>query len=250
MSNDDGIDAPYLVALAAAIEALDVDVLVVAPERERSAVSHSITLHKPLRATERAPNRIAVSGSPVDCVYIGILKLAPRPPSLVISGINKGFNLGSDVFYSGTVAAAVEGALRGVSSLAVSIDRHDDADIDAAVGFATALARQMLAAELPSRSLFNVNIPARPDQNYRWTHLGKREYRDDVDERLDPRGKRYFWIGGGAVQTQQQPGSDCYAVDRGIISVTPLQLDLTAHSLVEQAPLSAIEGYAADQAEQ
>lgn len=247
MSNDDGIDAPYLVALASAIEALDVDVLVVAPERERSAVSHSITLHKPLRATERGTNRVAVSGSPVDCVYIGILKLAPRRPSLVISGINKGFNLGSDVFYSGTVAAAVEGALRGVPSLAVSIDRGD-ADIDTGVGFAAALARQMLAAELPARTLFNVNLPARPQQQYRWTHLGRREYRDDVDERLDPRGKRYFWIGGGAVQSAQQPGSDCHAVEQGIISVTPLQLDLTAHALIEQAPLAAVEGFAVEEA--
>jgi len=244
ISNDDGIEAPYLKALASALEELDVEVLVVAPERERSAVSHSITLHKPLRAMDRGPNRIAVSGSPVDCVYIAILKLTDRLPDLVISGINDGFNLGSDVFYSGTVAAAVEGAIRGVPAVAMSMDRAKDADIGAGVRFGVSLASQMLGADIPRNTLLNVNFPATPGDRYRWTSLGKRVYSDDVEMRLDPRGKRYFWIGGGAVDSPQAPGSDCQAVAEGVISVTPLKLDLTAHDQIATAPLAGIDGYA------
>lgn len=245
MSNDDGIDAPYLIALAAALEQADLDIVVVAPERERSAVSHSITLHKPLRVDQRDERRIAVSGSPVDCVYIGLLKLLERQPDLVISGINRGFNLGSDVFYSGTVAAAVEGAIRGVPSIAMSIDRVADADVEAAIRFAVALVKRALAAQLPAHSLFNVNLPARGTTRYRWTSLGKRVYRDDVDERQDPRGRRYFWIGGGAIDTPQDPGSDCYAIEEGVISITPMHLDLTAHELIASSPLFDIDGYSA-----
>src|SRR5882724_5714984 len=133
-SNDDGIEAPYLTALAAQIERF-ADVLVVAPERQRSAASHAITLHKPLRLTEVAPRRFALSGTPVDCVYVGMLKLCDRPPAVVVSGVNDGFNLGSDVFYSGTVAAAVEGALRGAAGIACSLASRAP-EVDHALDFA------------------------------------------------------------------------------------------------------------------
>src|SRR5687768_6799136 len=159
LSNDDGIDAAGLAAVADALADL-ADLLVVAPERERSAVSHSLTLHKPLRARERRPGWFAVNGSPVDCVYLGLLQLAPRKPDLVVSGINYGYNLGSDVFYSGTVAAAVEGALRGVPAVALSRERSGSSDDRARARFARALAQALLTYRLPARTLLNVNFPA------------------------------------------------------------------------------------------
>src|SRR5690606_31989959 len=150
ISNDDGISSLQLLALADAIEQADVaEVLIVAPERERSAASHTITLHKPLRLHEHGPGRYALSGTPVDCVYVGMLKLAPRRPALVVSGINRGYNLGSDVFYSGTVAAAVEGGLRGVAGIAFSIDPAQDRDLDAALRFCVALVHGVLERGLP-----------------------------------------------------------------------------------------------------
>jgi 5'-nucleotidase len=247
VSNDDGIESPYLHALADALEAdagaEGPEVLVVAPERERSAVSHSITLHKPLRAVERQPRRYSLSGSPVDCVYVGVLKLSPRRPALVVSGINRGFNLGSDVFYSGTVAAAAEGALRGVPAIALSLEPRSEVDLDAATGFAAGLVRAVLSSHMPPRTLLNVNLPARPDGRYRWTRLGERFYEDVVEERSDPRGKPYYWIGGGVVDMSDEPGSDTEAVHQGVISVSPLHLDLTAHDLLLDEPLWHVDGY-------
>lgn len=246
VSNDDGIESPYLHALADALAAGGDDgpeVLVVAPERERSAVSHSITLHKPLRAVERQPGRYSLSGSPVDCVYVGVLKLCSRKPALVVSGINRGYNLGSDVFYSGTVAAAAEGALRGIPAIALSLEPRSEVDLEAATGFATRLAHAVLAAHMPRRTLLNVNVPAQPNGQYRWTRLGERLYEDVVEERSDPRGKPYYWIGGGVVGMGDEPGSDTEAIHQGIISVSPLHLDLTAHDLLLDDPLWHIDGF-------
>src|SRR5688572_13758735 len=138
-SNDDGIDSPHLIALADQIEAF-ADVIIVAPERQRSAASHAITLHKPLRLTEVAPRRYSLSGTPVDCVYLGVLKLCPQKPAVVVSGVNDGYNLGSDVFYSGTVAAAVEGALRDAAGIAFSLKTHAK-DVAHAIEFATKIVR-------------------------------------------------------------------------------------------------------------
>ena len=147
-SNDDGVEAPHLEALAVQIEAF-ADVLVVAPERQRSAASHAITLHKPLRLTEVAPRRFSLSGTPVDCVYLGILKLCDRRPAVVVSGVNDGYNLGSDVFYSGTVAAAVEGALRGAAGIACSLAPRA-ADPEASIRFAAAVVRAAIAEPIPA----------------------------------------------------------------------------------------------------
>src|SRR5262245_7086398 len=154
-SNDDGIEAPHLVALAELIEEF-ADVLVVAPERQRSAASHAITLHKPLRLTEVRPGRFALSGTPVDCVYLGILKLCDRLPAVVVSGINDGYNLGSDVFYSGTVAAAVEGALRGAAGIACSLAPRAE-DAAHAVRFAAAVVRAAVAEPMPAGTGANGN---------------------------------------------------------------------------------------------
>src|SRR5881394_839012 len=183
-SNDDGVDAPHLNALAALIEDF-ADVLVVAPERQRSAASHAITLHKPLRLTEVGPRRYALSGTPVDCVYLGILKLCDRKPTVVVSGVNDGYNLGSDVFYSGTVAAAVEGALRGAAGIACSLAPRAK-DVEHAIDFAARVVKSAVNEPIPAGTVLNVNMPGTGSEQYQWTMLGRRLYEDDVAERQDP----------------------------------------------------------------
>ena len=234
ITNDDGVMSPHLRELADALEPL-AEVLVVAPERQRSAASHAITLHKPLRLHEVAPRRFALSGTPVDCVYVGVLKLAARAPALVISGINDGYNLGSDVFYSGTVAGAIEGALRGTVGIAISMAPRAT-DTAGVVRFARALVGKALAEPLEPGNVLNVNAPGAGETEVVWTVLGKRRYHDDVAERNDPRGRPYYWIGGGVSGHDEIGGSDCEAVARGAISVTPLNLDLTHRSTVQAPP--------------
>jgi 5'/3'-nucleotidase len=229
LSNDDGVQAPGIRALRDAL--LEVaDVIVAAPDRERSAASHSISLDRPLRVDDLEPGVHAIDGTPVDCVYLGLLHLVPRRPALVVSGINNGFNLGSDVFYSGTVAAAVEGALRGVPALAVSLERRRPQDFSHAAAFARALAAEMLRRApdaLPDASLLSVNLPAGPVRGYQVTFLGRRVYRDQVEVRRDLRDRSYYWIGGPEADAVDVPGSDLSAVRNGLASVTPLGLDLT-----------------------
>jgi 5'-nucleotidase len=240
LANDDGVHAPGLGALAEAL-AKTADLLVVAPERERSAVAHAITLHKPLRAREIRPGWFALSGTPVDCVYVGLLELAPRRPTVVVAGINNGFNLGSDVFYSGTVAAAAEGALRDVPAVALSV--APGGDVGLAARFGAALVGAVAAHGLPPKSLLNVNIPGHAVTDYRWTSLGERLYRDRVDERADLRGRTYYWIGGPAVNGEDRVGTDGHTVGAGLASITPLRMDLTAHDLLAPAPAWSIDGY-------
>jgi 5'/3'-nucleotidase len=245
LSNDDGIDSTYLGALADGLErGTPAEVMVIAPERQRSAMSHTITLHKPLRLQAHAPNRYAASGSPVDCVYLGIMRLCPRPPALVVSGINDGYNLGTDVFYSGTVGAAIEGALRGSAAMAVSLAPAAPGDLEKAVAVSVGLAASLLVRPPPRGVVFNVNVPGGPDRRYQLTRLGRRIYSDDVQERRDPRGRPYYWIGGGEAGMEELAGSDCDAIRAGITSVTPLQLDLTAQALLaDAAPEWPIDGF-------
>ena len=234
LTNDDGVDSPHLELLRRYLEeSLDAELLVMAPERERSAMSHSITLHKPLRVEERTPNTWAVSGSPVDCVYVGVMKLASRRPSLVVSGPNNGFNLGTDVFYSGTVGAAMEGALRGIPSIAVSVDRQAESAVEEAARLVASLAARLLAQPEAAPVAFNINVPNDSRRRHRFTILGKRSYADDVHVRQDPRGRNYYWIGGGVAGIEDIPGSDCEAVYQGISSITPLGLDLTHRGVLE-----------------
>jgi 5'-nucleotidase len=245
VSNDDGIDAPGIVALAEALADLG-EVMVVAPDREQSAKSHAISLDRPLRVDERRPGWWAVDGTPADCVYLGLLHLLPRTPALVASGINRGYNLGSDFFYSGTVAAAVEGAIRGVPAFAISLERGPSEGLGAAARFAHAVAHAILAEGLPPKTLLNVNVPNRgPVRGYQWTRLGERAYRDQVEVRTDLRGQRYFWIGGPEIDVADSPGSDGAAVRGGAVSVTPLDLDLTSHSLLEALPGWRLPGFEA-----
>ncbi len=243
ISNDDGIDAPAMEPLCAELDSAGLEPFVIAPERQRSAASHQITLHKPLRIIRRDENRYAASGSPADCVYIGLHKLVPRRPALVISGINDGYNLGSDVFYSGTVAAAAEGGLRGLPGMAVSLAPGARQSIRPAARFAAQLARCVAEHALPPRTVLNVNVPGDAGDGYAWTCLGRRTYVDDVQVRDDPRGKPYYWIGGGEAGLGDEEGSDTAAILRNLISVTPLYLDLTCQRTLEDAPRWAVRGF-------
>ena len=246
VSNDDGVEAPGLRALAEALAPLG-EVVVCAPDREQSATSRSISLHRPLRI-ERMPawdgiERWAVDGTPTDAVYLGLNHvLKGRAPDVVASGINRGANLANDVHYSGTVAAAMEGCVGGVPSFAVSLVRgergaHAPAghDYSHAARFAAVLAKMVGKLGLPRGTLLNVNVPAGEPQGVEITTIGKRSYTAAVIEKMDPRGRAYYWIGGDEQAHEDVPGSDCNAVfDQRRIAVTPLHLDLTQRSLVEE----------------
>lgn len=250
VSNDDGIEAAGIRELAAALADLG-DVMVVAPDRERSAASHAISLDRPLRVQEIRPGWWSVDGTPADCIYLGLNHLLPRPPSLVASGINRGYNLGSDFFYSGTVAAAVEGAVRGVPAFAISLERGPSPHYAHAARFARAIGHAILEDGLPPKTLLNINVPDRPNlAGYRWTRLGQRAYRDQVEVRRDLRGQLYFWIGGPEVEAEDVPQSDGTTVRSGLVSVTPLDLDLTNHRLLGALPGWRLPGFEAILAEE
>ncbi len=228
LSNDDGVQAEGLRALREELERW-AQVFVVAPETEQSASSHRITLAEPLRHRQLTPSIHAVDGTPADCVYVALNLggLLPRRPDLVVSGINHGLNLGMDVVYSGTVAAAREGALRGIRSVAISAERGAD-PIHAAT-LCTPMLQRLLESEAPTGLpvLLSVNFPAERPKGVRTTRLGRRDYEDVVEVRQDPRGRSYYWIGGPVSSHDSSDGADTTAVDQGYISVTPLSLELT-----------------------
>ena len=240
-SNDDGIDAPHLNALATLIEDF-ADVLVVAPERQRSAASHAITLHKPLRLTEVGARRFALSGTPVDCVYLGILKLCDRPPSVVVSGVNDGYNLGSDVFYSGTVAAAVEGALRGAAGIACSLAPRAE-DPDRAVRFAAAVVRAAVAEPMPPGHRAQRQHAADPERRATSGRCSAGGCTPTTSPSAAIRAAART-TGSAAVPAghDQVEGTDCVAVARGWNSITPMHLDLTDRGRVNQPPWM-LEGF-------
>ena len=237
VANDDGIRAEGIQALQKALASLG-EVWVVAPDREQSAASHSLSLHKPLRAEEVGLRQYAVDGTPTDCVNLAINGILPVRPDLVVSGINHGANLGDDVTYSGTVSAAMEGTLLGVPSFAMSLAMSDGKqDFEWAAAFAARLARSILDRGLPRDTLLNVNVPALPRaemHGYVVTRQGKRLYRDAIVEKLDPRGKKYYWIGGDEMGFVPAEGTDFNAVQSGHISVTPLHLDLTNYASIAE----------------
>jgi 5'-nucleotidase len=205
-------------------------VWVVAPDREQSASSHALTLQRPLRVEELGPRQFAVDGTPADCVNLAICGILPERPGLVVSGINKGANLGDDITYSGTVSAAMEGTLLGIPSIALSLVARDRFDFAAAAAFARSLARYVIARPPAPYTLLNVNVPgiARTAiTGIRITRQGKRRFGDAVVEKRDPRGKKYYWIGGSELGFVDEPGTDFAAVDDGAISITPIHLDLT-----------------------
>lgn len=228
ISNDDGVQSVGLAALARAMQPLG-RVVVVAPDRERSAASHSISLASPLRMQEVQKDWYAVDGTPTDCAYIGIHHVVDRKPDLLVSGINLGANLGNDVTYSGTVAAAMEATLFGVPSIAFSqISPRKLASWDPTAEFCTRVARWVLENRLPKDTLLNVNFPAQLDpKRYAWTMLGKRKYGEVVDVRVDPRGRKYYWIGGDDIGHEDKRGSDVNAIADGFITISPVHMDLT-----------------------
>jgi len=228
-SNDDGIHAEGLRALVAALKPLG-EVTVIAPDREQSATSHSLTLHRPLRVRSTADGILSVDGTPTDCVLLGVHGFLKRPPALVVSGINHGPNMGNDVLYSGTVAAASEGAFLGIPSIAFSLASWDSRDFSAAGRVAHDLVKRLLDRGLPRGACLNVNIPPLPFEQIRGTkvaRLGKRVFRDVIVEKKDPRGKSYYWIGGEDPTWEPDEASDFHAVSEGYVSVTPLTFELT-----------------------
>jgi len=245
VSNDDGHMAEGLQALVGALEGLG-EVWVAAPEVEQSASSHAISIHRPLRLREVRPRWFAVDGTPTDCSYIGINHLLKdRRPALMVSGINHGPNLADDITYSGTVAAAMEASLLGVPAIAFSLVARHGFDFGPAARFARQLVATALRLPRPPHLLVNVNVPQGEPKGYSVTRLGKHSYGFDVIEKEDPRGRKYYWIGGNEYQHEDIPGSDCNAVLReGLISVTPLHLDLTAHDLATELARWSVEGFA------
>jgi 5'-nucleotidase len=238
LSNDDGVGAPGLAALREALDDL-AEVWVVAPDRDQSAVSHSVTLHRPLRIDKVGPRIFAVDGTPTDCINLAINGILSEKPRLVVSGINNGANLGDDVTYSGTVSAAMEGTLLGVPSIAVSLVVRDRmrADFRNAAGFARRLAATLLRGEIPVDTLLNVNVPDLPQKDikgFELTRQGKRRYADAIVEKVDPRGRKYYWIGGETLDFVDAEGTDFNATTRGLISITPLHLDLTNYDSLKK----------------
>jgi 5'-nucleotidase len=229
VTNDDGVHSPGIIALYRAMKDLG-DAYIVAPDRERSAAGHSLTMHRPLRAEEIREHVFSLNGTPTDCVTIGINKLLPERPALVVSGINKGANLGDDITYSGTVSAAVEGTIFGIPSLAFSLiaDRHYH--FETAASFAVKIASYALEHSLPYDTLLNVNVPNVVKEHIRgirFTRQGKRVYDGSIQETFDPWGQKHYWIGGGQPFWERGEDMDIEAVQANYISVTPIHLDLT-----------------------
>jgi 5'-nucleotidase len=239
LSNDDGIQSEGLIALEEKLSKVG-EIYTVAPDRAQSSMSHALTLHRPLRVYELGTRRSAVDGTPVDCVKLALTGLLPVRPDLVVSGINKGPNLGDDIIYSGTVSAAIEGALLGIPAIAVSLVTFKDFDFRAAADFTTTLVERIAERGIPPKTLLNVNVPPVPKEELKgWqvTRMGKRHYSETIVERIDPRGGKYYWIGGDDLGFANEDGTDCNAVQEGFVSVTPLQVDLTDYKLFQNSTL-------------
>lgn len=235
LTNDDGIQSPGLQVLAEQVSFLG-RVVVVAPDRERSAVGHALTLHAPLRAQIHAEDWWAVDGTPTDCVSLGIHGLLKETPDLVISGINKGANMGDDLTYSGTVAAAMEATLMGVPAFAVSLASapYDRQGFVWAARVAARVAAAVSEHGLPADTFLNVNVPVGRPAGIQLTRQGKRVYESAVVQNIDPRGNSYYWIGAGELGFHDLDGTDFNAVQSGDVSVTPLHLDLTNYAALER----------------
>jgi 5'-nucleotidase len=229
LTNDDGYDAPGLTALVETLEGLG-RLVVVAPDKEMSGAGHALTITRPLRVWETGPDRYRVDGTPTDCVHLGVFNLTGgRPPQLVVSGINRGLNVGDDVTYSGTVAGALEGTLLHIPSLALSVATDDNgrADYTVSAGLARRLAGEVLDRGLPAGTLLNVNFPAERPRGIRVTRQGTRHYRAAAVERLDPSGRPYFWIASSDSTPAGEPDGDHAAIAAGYVSITPLHSNLT-----------------------
>lgn len=240
LTNDDGINARGLFMLQREIASLG-ETVIVAPDSERSAVGHAITLTEPLRADKIDKNGTfygyAVNGTPADCVKLAVIALLPRSPDLVVSGINLGPNTGVNVIYSGTVSAATEAAIMELPAMAVSLGTFVDPDYLPAARFARRLARELLRRSLPPRTILNVNVPPIPAgkiKGVKITRQGTAMYKEVLEKRKDPRGRSYYWLGGEFELAQESEDCDSAALQAGYISITPLHYDMTAYSFLPQ----------------
>jgi 5'-nucleotidase len=241
VSNDDGYQADGIKALARGLKKLG-RVVIVAPQWEQSGTGHSLTLYRPLRTKKISEDVFAVSGTPTDAVMIAVYCILKQKPDIVISGINHGPNMADDITYSGTVAAAMEGTILDIPSIAISLAVSDHTEalsrlrFTKAARFASRLVKAVVKNGIPKGTLLNVNVPDNPDvssRRYMITKLGKREYRDVITEKIDPRGEPYFWIAGHYIITDKGPQTDYGAIHSNYISVTPLHIDLTDTKILE-----------------
>lgn len=235
LSNDDGYRAPGLQVLATELARIG-ELSVVAPDRDRSGASNSLTLDVPIRAERLDNGFIRVNGTPTDCVHLAITGLLDEEPDLVVAGINHGANLGDDVIYSGTVAAATEGRFLGLPALAVSIDSHEPRYLDTAAAVAGKLIRGLQDGTLAANTILNINVPDLPLsalRGLRATRLGHRHKAEPVERICDPRGRPMFWVGPAGPEQDAGEGTDFHAVRAGYVSVTPLKVDLTRHESIE-----------------
>ncbi|HUP47416.1 MAG TPA: 5'/3'-nucleotidase SurE [Thermoanaerobaculia bacterium] len=232
VTNDDGIYSEGIRKLAEACRSIG-EVIIVAPDREQSAASHALTLNRPLRMLKLQESEWIVDGTPTDCVNLAVLRLLKDTrPDIVVSGINFGPNLGDDVTYSGTISAAFEGALLNIPSIAFSALVGENFSFDPCASFAAELTRIVLEGERNPNIVLNVNFPTAEFHGVRVTRLGKRIYSEGVIERLDPRGRKYYWIGGDQPTWHPGEGTDFEAIQAGFVSITPLHLDLTHHESI------------------
>lgn len=234
LSNDDGYNAKGLRTLAAAL-AEHAEITIVAPDRNRSGASNSLTLESPLRVRREEKNVYSVNGTPTDCVHVAITGLLEHDPDMVVSGINHGANLGDDVIYSGTVAAAMEGRFLGLPALAISLVSSRSGNMSAAARVTQDLLNRLGQRPLPKDTILNVNVPDLPYEHlagFRATRLGHRHRAEPVIRDKDPRGHTIYWVGPAGTEQDSGPGTDFHAVAAGFVSVTPLQIDLTAHDTV------------------
>lgn len=245
LSNDDGYEAPGIICLAQTLADI-ARLTVVAPDRNRSGASNSLTLEYPIRAHTMANGVIRVDGTPTDCVHLAITGLLAEEPDMVISGINAGANLGDDVIYSGTVAAAMEGRFLGLPAIAVSLVGHTPVHYETAARVVLRLVEQLLRSPLPTDTILNVNVPDRPYMELagmQTTRLGHRHKAEPVVRAKDPRGRDIFWVGPAGLEADAGPGTDFHAIRQGFVSVTPLQVDLTRYSALDnlQAWLAGVK---------
>ena len=236
ISNDDGVHAPGLAALAAALEKI-ADITVVAPDRNRSGVSNSLTLENPLRVVTAINGFYSVNGTPTDCVHLAVTGLLKELPDMVVSGINEGSNLSDDVLYSGTVAAATEGRFLGVPAVAISLAGPRCEHYDTAALIARTLVELLRKQPLTADTVLNVNVPDVPFSELRGiqvTRLGTRHLAEPTIKAIDPRGRKIYWVGQPGPEQDAGPGTDFYAVNTGYVSITPLHFDLTHYKVLDE----------------
>lgn len=239
LTNDDGIRAPGLAVLEEIARQFSDDIWICAPDEEQSGMGHALTLSAPIRLRQHGERRFSVSGTPTDAVTMGLRKVVPAPPDLILSGVNRGANLADDITYSGTVSAAIEGALAGIKSIALSQvyareGMGDAVPFEAALEWGGRVLKPLIDAPLPKRTLINVNFPPRPASEVRGIRAARQGFHDyargTVVEGRDPRGYQYYWFGLEPIEHTLDHGTDLEAIEGGFISVTPLQLDLTHHA--------------------